>query len=330
MGHKSNGWTVAKAATCTESGSEYQICNVCNAKFITRVIQAKGHNWSSWQVVSPATVFASEVQQRVCGTCGAVEQNTVGSRLASTMTLNASSLVLKVKQSTTKLAVTGMALGDSLASVTSSNTKVLKVSNVKANGTFKLTAQNKTGSADLIIKLASGHTKKIRVTVQKAAVKTTKISGLLKRITLKRGGKATLKPVITPITSLEKVTYTTSNKKVATVSSKGVVVAKASGTTKITVKSGSKKFIVTVVVQKTPPTKISGIPATKTLKKGKTLTLKPKLLPSGSEATIIYKSSNTKVATVTSKGKITAKKAGKATITVKAGSVTAQCVITVK
>lgn len=330
LGHKSSGWIVAKAATCTEPGAEYQICNVCSTNIITREIQAKGHNWSSWQVVSPATVFASEVQQRVCGTCGAVEQNTVGSRLASTMTLNASSLVLKVKQSTTKLTVTGMALGDSLASVTSSNTKVLKVSNVKANGTFKLTAQNKTGSADLVIKLASGHMKKIRVTVQKAAVKTTKISGVLNKITLKRGEKTTLKPVITPITSLEKVTYSTSNKKVVTVSSRGAVVAKASGTAKITVKSGSKKFTIKVTVLKTPPTKISGIPSAKTLKKGKTLTLKPKLLPSGSEAKITYKSSNTKVATVTSKGKITAKKAGKATITVKAGSVTAQCVITVK
>ena len=45
---------------------------------------------------------------------------------------------------------------------------------------------------------------------------------------------------------------------------------------------------------------------------------------------VTYKSSNTKVATVSSKGKITAKKAGKATITVKAGNKVKKITVTVK
>ena len=56
--------------------------------------------------------------------------------------------------------------------------------------------------------------------------------------------------MITPITSLEKVTYRTSNKKVATVNKKGVIQAKKPGKAKITVKSGKKKFTVTLTVKK--------------------------------------------------------------------------------
>ena len=47
-----------------------------------------------------------------------------------------------------------------------------------------------------------------------------------------------LKPVISPITSQEKVTYSSSNKKIATVSSSGVITGKKKGTAYITVKSG--------------------------------------------------------------------------------------------
>ena len=68
-------------------------------------------------------------------------------------------------------------------------------------------------------------------------------------MSLKRKQKLTLKPVISPITSVEKVTYKSSNKKVATVSSKGVITAKKKGTAKITVKSGKKSYTVTVKVK---------------------------------------------------------------------------------
>ena len=43
---------------------------------------------------------------------------------------------------------------------------------------------------------------------------------------MKKGEKFTLKPVISPLTSQEKVAYTSSNKKVATVNKKGVITAK--------------------------------------------------------------------------------------------------------
>ena len=47
----------------------------------------------------------------------------------------------------------------------------------------------------------------------------------------------------------EKVTYTSSNKKVATVSKRGTITAKKKGTVKITVRSGRKSYVVKVKVR---------------------------------------------------------------------------------
>ena len=59
----------------------------------------------------------------------------------------------------------------------------------------------------------------------------------------------TLAPILTPITTQQKVTYKTSNKKVCTVSKKGLLTAKKKGTVKITVKSGKKSYTVKVKVK---------------------------------------------------------------------------------
>ena len=195
-----------------------------------------------WQTVSTATVFAPE-QQRRTSNKGRQETRTVGSSLTPTIKLNATSIKLKVKQSTTKVQVSGLEAGDRVQSWTTSNKKVATVT---SRG--KITAK-KTGKARIIITLASGKKAVVNVTVQKTAVKTTKISGLKRSVVLKRRQKLTMKPVISPITSVEKVTYKTSNKKVATVNSRGVITAKKKGTAKITVKSGKKTYTVTVKVK---------------------------------------------------------------------------------
>ena len=195
-----------------------------------------------WQTISTATVFAPE-QQRRTSNKGRQETRTVGSKLTPTIKLNARSIRLKVKQSTTKVQISGLAAGDRVQSWTTSNKKVATVT---SRG--KITAK-KTGKARIIITLVSGKKAVVNVTVQKTAVKTTKISGLKKSVVLKRRQKLTLKPVISPLTSVEKVTYKTSNKKVATVSNKGVITAKKKGSAKITVKSGKKSYTVTVKVK---------------------------------------------------------------------------------
>jgi uncharacterized protein YjdB len=74
----------------------------------------------------------------------------------------------------------------------------------------------------------------------KKTVSTTSISLNKTKITIKKNKKYTLKATVKPKNSTQKVTWSSSNKKIATVSSKGVVTAKKKGTVYITAKSGSK------------------------------------------------------------------------------------------
>lgn len=164
------------------------------------------------------------------------------------MKLNASSVVLKVKQKTTVLKVTGLAKGDSVASWSISNKKIATISG-KANGTCTIIAGNAAGKTNLTITLKSGLKKTITISVQKNAVQTQKISGIAKTMTLKRNGKVTLQPVLTPLTSTDKITYKSSNAAVVTVNAKGQVTAKKKGTAVITVKSGKKSVTCKVTVK---------------------------------------------------------------------------------
>ena len=236
---------VTKKATCTTDGTLTYTCNRCN-ETKTETIKATGHKWSDWKKTAAATVFKPEVQARKCSACNKSETRNIGKKLAPKATLNASTVTLKVKQSTSGLKVTGLAKGDSVKSWKSSNRKIFTVSG-KSNGTCKITGK-KSGTAKLQITLASGLKKTVKVKVQTAAVKTSKIT-VSKNVTVQKGKRVKLKPVVTPFTSSQKVTYTSSNKKIATVSSKGVVTGKKKGTVKITVKSGSKSVKVTVKVK---------------------------------------------------------------------------------
>lgn len=130
-----------------------------------------------------------------------------------------------------------------------------------------------------------------------------------------------------------KITWTSSKKSVATVSSKGVVKAKKKGTAVITAKYGKKKITCKVTV-KQPVTSIKLNKASAVLKKGNSLSLKATVLPgSANNKSVRWTSSNTKIATVSSKGVVTAKSAGTTTITATAKDGSrkkASCKVTVK
>lgn len=320
-------WTIQRQnATCANYGTEYVNCSACNEKTL-QVLELINHRFTNyvsdknagWNRDGTMTAFC----ENGCGTKNTV--NDPGSARIPTIKVNVTSLTLKKGQSTSAVKISGLAKGDKIKSWKSDNTKIVKV-----NSKGKITAQKKTGNATVTVTLASGLKKSITVKVQSGAVRTTKITGVPKTLKLSLGKKKALAPVISPITSQEKVTYASSNKKVASVSSKGVITAKGSGKAKITVKSGSKKAVMTVTVPKMAPKKITNIAGSVTLKRGKSKTLNQKLSPSGSQAKITFISSNKSVASVSSKGKITAKKKGKAVITVKAGNVSVKCKVTVK
>lgn len=120
--------------------------------------------------------------------------------------------------------------------------------------------------------------------------------------------------------------------------SKGKIVLKAVKpnskyvTVTVTMKSGAKASCKVKVVKNTVRTsKLTLSNKNLTLKKGKNETLKVSRNPIGASDKIFWKSSNKKVAAVNSKGKITAKKKGSCTITVRSASgKTAKCKVTVK
>ena len=239
----------AVEATCTSTGkTEGSHCSVCGTVIKAQTeIAKKAHTWGAWKTISSATVFAPKKQKRTCTKCKASEIRFSGEKLKKTISVMQSSLTMQVKQKTTAFRVT-FANGDSVKSWKSSNTNVVEVSG-KTNGTCTITAQSKTGSATITITLQSSLKKTIKVSVQKSTVAASSLKLPSSKVEVKKGKTFTLKPVVAPITSQSKITYSTSNKSVATVSSSGVIKGVKKGTAKITVKAGTKKVVCTVVVK---------------------------------------------------------------------------------
>ena len=121
------------------------------------------------------------------------------------------------------------------------------------------------------------------------------------------------------------VKYVSSNSKVAAVDANGKVTAKAAGTTVITTKCGSYKATCNITVKN--PT-IKATASVGTLFAGGTSQIK--VTKTGLTAKVTYTSSNTKVATVSSKGVVKGIKKGTAVITVSSNGITKKVKVTVK
>lgn len=137
--------------------------------------------------------------------------------------------------------------------------------------------------------------------------------------TIVAGKTAILTATISPSNATnKKVTWSSSNTEVVTVSAKGVVTAKKAGTANITAMAadGSKKSAVCAVTVTQPVTDIKLSKTTQTIVAGKNATLTASVSPSNAtNKNVTWTSSNTAVATVSAKGVVTAKKAGSAKIT---------------
>lgn len=326
--HSWNSGMVTKKATCKENGIRTYQCTVCSATKTDKIPVTNIHDFtkSTWTVTKEATAVAEGTKERTCSVCKKAKETQKTAKLKATYKLNVSGTVLLQCGKSFTLKVTGLAKGDRVVSWSSSNTKIATVK----NGVVK--AAKKTGSVTITIKLASDTVIRQTVKVQKAAVKVSSMAVAKTMWSVKQGETIRIVPTsFAPVTATSKtVTYSTSDKKVATVTSKGVVKGIAGGTAKITLKCGSAKVVCTVKVE---PVKTKSIKLNKTtvsLKKKKTLTLKVTRTPKASTEKITFKSSDTKVATVNANGKITAKKAGTAVITVTCGSAKATCTVTVK
>lgn len=165
-----------------------------------------------------------------------------------------------------------------------------------------------TGVASVDAQAATVKPKKLTVT-SSVSSKVIDVKGTTK-ISVKR---------VSPKNASKSVTYKSSNTKIASVSSKGTVKGKKTGSVTITATSKVNKKVkasVKLKVKDLKPSKVS-IPAALSLTNGKKAIVKATVSPSGVYAPVKFSSSNTKVATVSSTGTVTAKSAGKAVITAK-------------
>ena len=157
-------------------------------------------------------------------------------------------------------------------------------------------------------------------------------------IELKAGQTYQLKPYISPSDATnKKLKYTSSDTKVAEVSARGLVTAKSEGEAKIRAAAtdGSDEYAVCYVTV-TGKAKVTGITLDRTsaeVKRGEKLTLNVTASPSyASNKKVVWKSANTKIATVDANGSVTAKAPGRTKITVTSSensSYQASCTVTV-
>ncbi|MCB6993076.1 Ig domain-containing protein [bacterium 210820-DFI.6.37] len=193
--------------------------------------------------VGTATITATAVDGKVSAEC----KVTVEPIKVTGITLDTAKATIYVgKTRTLKATVAPSDATYKAVTWTSSNSKVAKVdANGKvtavAAGTATITAKNSDGTV----------TAKAVITVKNVAV--TKVKTSASKATLAVGKTKTLKATVSPSNATNKaVTWTSSNKKVAKVSSKGKVTAVAPGTATITVTTKDGKFKAKTVINVKP------------------------------------------------------------------------------
>ncbi len=301
-GHQLNK-TDSKAATCTEAGhTEYWYCSICEKYFsdeagtkettlAATVIPATGHQLNKTDSKAATCTEAGNTEYWTCNICGKYFSDEAGTK--------------ETTLAATVVPATGHHYGEY---------QLTKEATALEEGVR--TAYCSCGAYVTIAVPALTPSIKLNVSSLRLRVKqryTVKVTGLAKGDSV--------------------VSWSTGNKKIARVSQKGVVTGKARGNTIITIRLASgytKKMRVYVQkgIVKTTALKISN--ARLTLKKGRSYTLRTTVAPVTSQEKVTFKSSNSKVVSVNPKGKIYAKKKGRARITVRSGKKSRVCVVTVE
>lgn len=203
------------------------------------------------------------------------------------------------------------------------------VASVDSNG--KITAKT-AGSAVITCKSVSDNSVvgicnvTVKAKVQTPSeIKVNKITLNKTTASVTKGKTLQLTATVAPGNATKKeVKWSTSNKNVAMVSTSGLVTAKSAGTATITctAQDGSGVKATCKITVKNPVVKVTKVTLNKTtatLAPKETLTLKATVTPTNAtNKAVTWKSSNTKIATVSSSGKVTAKAAGTVTITCRA------------
>ncbi|WP_410074653.1 Ig-like domain-containing protein [Anaerostipes sp.] len=327
-GHQHKEVRNAKKATCTEDGyTGDTYCTDCNTKLESgTVINKLGHTWDNGVITKEATETEEGVKTYTCKTCG------------ETKTEKIPVTSHHLDQGTITKKATCTENGEKTYHCTDADCDKTYVETIPATG-HKFDSW-KTVKAQSIY---SGAVQKR--TCNACGKKETRIVGdklkpVLKvntpKLQLKRRQK-TQKFTLTDIAKGDSVkSWVSSNKKIVTVSGKpnGTCIIKAgkkTGSAKITItmRSNLKKTIGVKVQKKAVAcTFIKNVPKKLTLKRKRSYQLKPVINPITCTYKAKYKTSNKKIVKVTSKGKITAVKKGKAKITVMVGKKKFVCMVT--
>ena len=209
--------------------------------------------------------------------------------------------------STLRAYIDGKLVSGRQATWTSSNSSVATVS---ASGIVT----GKNAGTTVITAEANGKTAKCTVTVKAATIRLNRTGATL--YTRKNTSLLLTATVNGARVSGSRVSWTSSNARVASVSGSGVVTAKRKGTVTITARANGKTATCRVTVKK--PT-LRLVKKSAKIRRGKKVRIRVKATPKGK---VTYKSKNKKVATVNKKGVVRGKKKGKARIQVKCNGVT--------
>ena len=215
---------------------------------------------------------------------------------------------------------------DKTVTWSSSDASVAKVENGKVTAV-------KAGSATITAK-AGDKSATCTVTVNKKVVAVTSVTLNKTELTLTEGEAETLTATVKPDDATDKtVTWSSSDASIATVDANGKVTAVKAGTATITAKAGDKSATCTVTVNKkvVAVTSVTLNKTELTLTEDESEVLTATVKPDdATDKTVTWTTSDASIATVDASGKVTAVKAGTATITAKAGDQSATCMVTVK
>lgn len=318
---------VTKKATCTEDGLKVYTCRVC-AETKEEVLKATGHQHTELRNEKKATCTEEGYTgDTYCTDCGElIKKGSV------TEKANHNWQLTKEEKATCEK--------DGSKTYTCADCKETKTETIPTTGHKfgdwqTVTTQSVfTGGVQKRICNVCGKEETRNVSNQlKATIKTNASSLKLKR------KQATKKFVVSGLAAGDSVkSWTSSNQKIVKVfgSRNGACTIKAGSKTgkakiTITLASGLKKTInVTVQKKAVTCTSIKNVPKKLTLKRKRSYQLKPVINPITCTYKAIYKTSNKKIVKVTSRGKITAVKKGKAKITVMVGKKKFVCTVTIK
>lgn len=157
-----------------------------------------------------------------------------------------------------------------------------------------------------------------------------KFSSTVKAIEV--GESVQLTPTVLPANAEYTLTWSISDKYVATISQDGLLTGKSAGAADLKVKADNGVYaMLRVVVSEPKPTSVSVSPSSVTLTEGQSRYLTATVYPSNASQLVTWTSSNANIASVSSSGKVTAVKAGTVIITAKTSNgKSATCTVTCK